>query len=76
MANNLENIIEKIKIAELDPNKTYFLQICAGQLNIEAFQHVHEILKYEFEKYNINNIMLITPDDVELKFTAVGDKDD
>lgn len=70
MANN---IIEKIKIAELDPSKTYFLQICAGSLNVEAFQQVHKILKDEFEKYNINNIMLITPADVELKFTEVKD---
>ena len=72
----MNNIIEQIKIAELDPNKTYFLQICAGNLNMEAFQHVRKMLKNEFEKYNINNIMLITPDDVELKFTAIGDKND
>ena len=70
------NIIEKLKIAELDPNKTYFLQICAGNLNAEVFQHVHKILKAEFEKYNINNIMLITPPDVELKFIELGDKND
>lgn len=76
MANNLENIVEKIKIAELDPNKTYFLQICAGSLNVEIFQRVQKMLKNEFEKYNINNIMLITPDDVEIKFTELRDKND
>ena len=72
----MNNIIEKIKIAELDPNNTYFLQICAGSLNVEEFNHVHKILKNEFEKYNINNIMLITPSDVEVKFTEIGDKND
>lgn len=71
MENNLKNIIEKIKIAELDPSKTYFLQICAGSLHVEAFHRVHEVLKNEFEKYNINNIILITPTDVELRFTEV-----
>ena len=71
MANNLEKIIEKIKIAELDPSKTYFLQICAGSLNLEAFHYVHEMLKDEFDKYNINNIMLVTPSDVELRFTEI-----
>lgn len=72
----MNNIIEKIKIAELNPAKTYFLQIYAGSLNVEAFHHVHKILKDEFEKYNINNIMLITPSDVELKFAEIGDKND
>ena len=72
----VNNIIEKLKIAELDPNKTYFLQICAGILSVESFKHVHKILKDEFEKYNINNIMLFTPSDVELKFTEIGDKND
>ena len=74
--NNLENIIQKLNIAELDPNKTYFLQICAGNLCAESFQYVHKMLKDEFEKYNINNIMLITPSDVELKFTEIGDIND
>ena len=72
----MNNIIEKLNIAELDPNKTYFLQICAGNLNMESFYQVHKMLKEEFEKYNINNIMLITPSDVELKFTEIGDKND
>ena len=72
----MNSIIEKLKIAELDPNKTYFLQICAGNLNVEAFHYVHKILKDEFERYDITNIMLITPSDVELKFTEIGDKND
>ena len=72
----MNNIIEKIKIAELDPNKTYFLQICASNLHSEAFQHIYKVLTEKFEKYNINNIMLITPSDVELKFTEIGDKND
>lgn len=72
----MNNIIEKLNIAELDPNKTYFLQICAGKLCAESLQYVHKRLKDEFEKYNINNIMLITPSDVELKFTEIGDKND
>lgn len=74
--NSLENIVEKIHIAELDPSKTYFLQICVGNLNVEAFQRLHAALKNEFEKYNINNIILITPTDVEVKFTEIGDKND
>ena len=72
----MNNIIEKLKIAELDPNKTYFLQICAGSLSVESFRYVHKLLEDEFKKYNINNIMLITPSDVELKFTEIGDKND
>ena len=66
------NIIEKLHIAELDPTKTYFLQICAGTLSVEAFCRVHEVLKGEFEKYNINNIILMTPPYVECKFTEVA----
>ncbi|MBO5711459.1 MAG: hypothetical protein J6R47_01340 [Acholeplasmatales bacterium] len=73
----MENsFIEKIKIAELDPSKTYFLQICAGELNAEQFIRVHKILKKEFKKYNINNIILFTPSSVECKFTEIGDKND
>lgn len=72
----MNNIIEKLKIAELDPNKTYFLQICADSLNREAFHDVVKMLKHAFDKYNINNIMLITPSDTELKFTEIGDKND
>ncbi len=65
------NFIEKIKIAELDPNKTYFLQICTGNLNAEAFQHVHKVLTEKFEEYGIKNIMFFTPPEVEVKFTEV-----
>ena len=74
--NNLENIIEKIKIAELDPNKIYFLQICTGKLNVEAFQDVYKFLTEKFEDYGIKNIMLFTPSEVEVKFTEIGDKND
>ena len=65
------NFIEKLKIAELDPSKTYFIQICAGELNVEQFKHVNKILKEEFEKYNIKNILFFTPNSVECKFTEV-----
>ena len=74
--NNLENIIQKLNIAELDPNKTYFLQICLDNLNSEALQHVYKILTEKFEECGIKNIMLFTPSDVELKFTEIGDKND
>ena len=68
----MENdFIEKIKIAELDPSKTYFLQVCAGELNVEQFKHVNKILKEEFEKYHIKNILFFTPSSVECKFTEV-----
>ena len=72
----MNNIIEKIKIAELDPSKTYFLQICAGELSVEQFKHVNKILKGEFEKHNIKNILFFTPSSVECKFTEIGDKND
>ena len=72
----MNNIIEKIKIAELNPAKTYFLQICLDNLNSEALQHVYKILTEKFEECGIKNIMLFTPSDVELKFTEVGDKND
>lgn len=72
----MNNIIEKIKIAELDPSKTYFLQICAGNLNVEAFQHVYKVLTEKFQEHGIKNIMLITPPEAEVKFTEIGDKND
>ena len=72
----VNNIIEKIKIAELDPNKVYFLQICAGELNIEQFKKVNEILKEEFRQHNIKNITFYGPSSVELKFTEVADVED
>ena len=72
----MNNIIEKLNIAELDPNKTYFLQICAGNLNAESFHYVHKMLKDEFEECGIKNIMLFTPPGAEVKFTEIGDKND
>lgn len=72
----MNNIIEKLKIAELDPNKTYFLQICLDNLNSEALQHVHKILTEKFEECGIKNIMLFTPPGAEVKFTEIGDKND
>ena len=72
----VNEIIEKIKIAELDPNKVYFLQICAGELNVESFKHVNAVLKEEFEKHNIKNIIFYGPSSVELKFTDVSNVKD
>ena len=74
--NNLENIIQKLNIAELDPNKTYFLQICAGNLNSESFKHIYKILTEKFEECGVKNIMFFTPPEVEVKFTEIGDKND
>ena len=65
-------IIEKLKIAELDPNKTYFLQICVDNLNAEALQHVYKVLTEKFEEHGIKNIMFFTPPGVECKFTEVA----
>lgn len=77
MANNLENIIEKIKIAELDPNKIYFIQVeCPYNLSVKQFEAMREILLHEFSKYNITNICVATPDDIKINFTALGDKND
>lgn len=67
----MNNIIEKLKIAELDPNKTYFLQICIDNVDAEAFQQVYNVLTEKFEKYGIKNIMLFTPRNTEIKFTEV-----
>ena len=72
----MNNIIEQIKIAELDPSKTYFLQICAGNLNSEAFQHVYTVLTEKFEECGIKNILFFSPSEVEVKFTEIGDKND
>ena len=72
----VNNIIEKLNIAELDPNKTYFLQICASNLHSEAFQHVYKVLTEKFEDYGIKNILFFTPSEVEVKFTEIGAKND
>ena len=66
------NIIEKIKIAELDPSKTYFLQIAGAFIPAEQLQVTYGHLKEEFDRYNINHIVLFTPGDVECKFTEVN----
>ena len=72
----MNNIIEQIKIAELDPNKTYFIQICLDNLDAEALQHVYSVLTEKFEKHGIKNIILFTPPETEVKFTEIGDKND
>ena len=73
----MNNIIEQIKIAELDPNKTYFLQICLDNLlDAEALKHIYKVLTEKFEKHGIKNIMLFTPPEAEVKFTEIGDKND
>ena len=77
MANNLKNIIEQIKIAELDPNKIYFIQVeCPYDLSAEQFGSLRKILLDEFNKYNITNICVATPDDIKINITALGDKND
>jgi hypothetical protein len=42
------NFIEKIKIAELDPSKTYFLQISGAHIPVEQLQAAYKHLKEEF----------------------------
>ena len=75
--NNLENIIEKIKIAELDPSKIYFIQVeCLYNLSAEQFGFMRKILLDEFNKYNITNICVATPADIKINFTTLGDKND
>ena len=74
--NNLETIIEKINIAELDPSKTYFIQLCCIDIPGTQLAYVHKILRKEFDRYGINNIVLFTPPNAEIKFTEIGDKND
>ena len=69
----VNNIIEKIKIAELDPSKVYFLQMCCNYISAEQMQSVHKYLQEKFEEYEIKNIVLYTPGDMEVKFTEVRD---
>ena len=78
MANNLEDIIEKIKIAELDPDKTYFLQISSIDLyrDIRTFADKYKFLTEKFEEYGIKNIIFLSHPDVEIKFTEIGDNND
>ena len=67
------NFIEKLKIAELDPTKVYFLQMCCKYISAEQMQHVHRYLTDKFEQYGIKNIVLYSPTDMEVKFTEVND---
>lgn len=68
------NFIEKIKVAELDPSKTYFIQIeCPYNLSAEQFELMRQLLLDEFSRYNIRNICVATPADIKIKFTEVKD---
>lgn len=73
----MNNIIEKLKIAELDPNKIYFIQVeCPYNLSAEQFGVMRKILLDEFNRYDISNICVATPADIKINFTALGDKND
>lgn len=65
------NLIEKINIAELDPSKTYFMQICCSYISAEQMQNVFRYLEDKFKEYNIKNIVLYTPGDMKIEFTEV-----
>lgn len=67
------NFIENIKIAELDPNKVYFMQIENSYIPVEQLTHVAEMLENKFKEYDIRNIILFTPPNTEIKFTEVKD---
>lgn len=69
MENN--NLIEKIKIAELDPSKIYFLQMFCNYISAEQMGHVHTYLQEKFDEYGIKNIIIYTPNDMGVKFTEV-----
>lgn len=69
------NLIEKINIAELDPSKIYFLQMCWNSISAEPLQHVHKYLQEKFEEYGIKNIILYTPDDMKIKFTEIANNE-
>ena len=66
------NLIEKIKIAELDPSKTYFLQMCCNYISAEQMRGVHQYLEEKFDEYGIKNIVIYTPGDMEINFTEVS----
>ena len=66
------NLIEKINIAELDPTKVYFLQICCNYISSEQMQNVHKYLQEKFEGYGIKNIIIYTPGDMKVTFTEVA----
>ena len=65
------NLIEKIRIAELDPSKVYFLQMCCNYISVEQMQGVCKYLQEKFDEYAIKNIVIYTPQDMKLKFTEV-----
>ena len=65
------NLIEKINIAELDPSKTYFIQMSCKYISAEQMQSVHRYLQEKFEEYNIKNIVLYTHGDMKIEFTEV-----
>ena len=65
------NLIEKINIAELDPSKTYFMQISCSYISAEQMQNVFQYLEDKFNEYNIKNIVLYTPSDMKIEFTEV-----
>ena len=67
------NFIEKLKIAELDPNKVYFMQIENSYIPVEQLSYVAKMLEDKFKEYNIRNVILFTPPNTEIKFTEVKD---
>ena len=66
------NIIEKLKIAELDSNKVYFMQIESPSIPPEHLSYIAKMLEDKFKEYNVRNIILFTPPDIEIKFTEVA----
>lgn len=67
------NFIEKLKIAELDPNKVYFMQFEISSIPAENLRCVANMIEDKFKEYDIRNIMLFTPPNTEIKFTEVKD---
>ena len=67
------NFIEKIKIAELDPSKVYFMQIENSYIPVEQLSHIAHMLDDKFKEYGVRNILLFTPPITEIKFTEVKD---
>lgn len=65
------NLIEKLKIAELDPSKVYFLQMCCNRIDAERMQHIQRYLQEKFDAYGVKNVILFTPPDMQVKFTEV-----
>lgn len=65
------NIFEKLKIAELDPNKVYFMQVEMPSIPTEQLIYIAKMLEDKFEEHDIRNIMLFTPPNTEIKFTEV-----